>query len=344
MKIGLTYDLKGDHPTTADAPDDSQEEFDSPVTIDGIAGVLRSLGHEVLLLGDGRVFLEKVLQERPDLVFNFAEGQGIGRCREARVPAALELLNIPYTGSDPLTCASTLDKDCAKRIVSSAGVVVPQGLLLHPEDPLEEIEQHPQFPGYPCLLKPAWEGSSKGIRSRCLVDSSRDLKDVVATLRRDHHQPILIEEYVTGEELTVGLIGNDRPHVLGIMRVVPLKKEPRFIYSLEVKRGWEERVRYECPPLLPQAHLEAVEKAALQAFRVLGCRDVARIDFRLRDGIPVFLEVNPLPGLNPETSDLVFMARFMGWSYTELINAILQASLDRLGLTVPSASIPRENP
>ena len=336
MKIGLTYDLKDEVPVGADAPDDSQEEFDSPVTINGIADVLRSLGHEVILLGDGKPFLEKVLKNPPDLVFNFAEGHGIGRSREARVPAVLEMLNIPYTGSDPLTCAVTLDKDCAKRVVASAGVIVPKGLLLHPDDPVEGIENHPDFPGYPCLLKPAWEGSSKGIRSRCLVDTPAEMQDVIAFLRKDHRQPILLEEYVPGEELTVGLVGNGTPTILGIMRVVPLKKEERFIYSLEVKRGWKERVRYECPPQLPLPYLEAVKESALKAFRVLGCRDVARIDFRLREGVPVFLEVNPLPGLNPETSDLVFLARFMKWSYTDLIKAILESAQERSGLKAPS--------
>src|SRR5437660_8568029 len=130
MRIGITYDLKGDIPVSPGAPDDLQEEFDSPVTIDAIATVLRSLGHEVRKLGDGRELLERLLARPPDFVFNFAEGQGIGRAREARVPALLEMLGIPYTGSDPLTMAVTLDKDCAKRLVQSVGVAVPLGYLV----------------------------------------------------------------------------------------------------------------------------------------------------------------------------------------------------------------------
>src|SRR5262245_28611128 len=130
MRIGITYDLKSDGPAPAGLPDDFQEEYDSPTTIEAIAEVLRGLGHTVEKLGDGRELLEHLLADPPDFVFNFAEGQGIGRSREARVPAVLEMLGIPYTGSDPLTMAATLDKDCAKRLVASEGVAVPQGVVI----------------------------------------------------------------------------------------------------------------------------------------------------------------------------------------------------------------------
>src|SRR5713226_9189327 len=128
MRIGITYDLKVDGCGKTGLPDDFQEEFDSPATIEAIAVVLRGLGHEVLKLGDGRELLERLLADPPDFVFNIAEGQGIGRSREARVPAVLEMLDIPYTGSDPLTLAVTLDKDCAKRLVQSLGVAAPCGI------------------------------------------------------------------------------------------------------------------------------------------------------------------------------------------------------------------------
>jgi D-alanine-D-alanine ligase len=113
------------------------------------------------------------------------------------------------------------------------------------------------------------------------------------------------------------------------MRVAPRQPTDRFIYSLEVKRDWERQVRYECPARLPPATLHAVTDAALKVYQVLGCRDVSRVDFRLREGVPYFLEVNPLPGLNPESSDLVILARHIGWSYSRLIQTILQCALDR---------------
>jgi D-alanine-D-alanine ligase len=141
---------------------------------------------------------------------------------------------------------------------------------------------------------------------------------------------VLLEEFIAGDELTVGMLGNSPPRVLGVMRVVPIRKQARFVYSLEVKRDFRRQVRYECPAALSPQDAAAVEKASLAAYQVLGCRDVARIDFRLRDGVPYFLEANPLPGLTPETSDLVILAGLVGMSHAELIGAILNAATERL--------------
>ncbi|MBI3411826.1 MAG: D-alanine--D-alanine ligase [Planctomycetes bacterium] len=330
MKIGITYDLKSAGPADPSIPDDLQEEFDSPHTIDAIAAVLRGLGHEVVLLGDGREFLEKTLCDLPDLVFNIAEGLGTSRSREARVPAVLEMLGIPYTGSDPLTMAVTLDKDCAKRLVAAAGVTVPRSWSVPPNDSARNnMSDHSRI-RLPVVVKPAWEGSSKGIRNRCLVKSWDELPEVVDSLRRDHQQTILIEEFIPGDELTVGIHGNDPPRILGVMRIAPTFPVGEFLYSLEIKRDFRRLVKYECPPPLPQETLKKVEAAALTAYRVLGCRDIARVDFRLdREGNPFFLEVNPLPGLNPDDSDLVIMAGLLGWSYAQLIETIVTATMTR---------------
>jgi len=335
MRIGIAFDLKTESPPGEDFngrfPDDWQEEFDSPATIEAIAASLRDLGHEVELLGDGRELLERLLADPPDFIFNMAEGQGISRAREARVPAVLEMLGIPYTGSDPLTLAVTLDKDCAKRLAQAAGVAVPRGIAVDPQSATFNTRSsllHSQL-SYPLIVKPAWEGSSKGIRSKSVVESDDELSEAIESLQTDHKQPILVEEFIDGDELTVGILGNDPLEILGIMRVMPRQPASRFIYSLDVKRDFLRQVRYECPARVPPNCLEAVRRAALTIYRSLGCRDVARVDFRLRDGIPYFLEVNPLPGLNPETSDLVIMARLCEWSYEKLIEMIFQAALKR---------------
>jgi D-alanine-D-alanine ligase len=339
MKVGISYDLKNGGPASGDGRpdlhDDLQEEFDSPATIEAIAAVLRQLGHDVIKLGDGRELLERILAEPPNFVFNFAEGQGVSRSREARVPAVLEMLGIPYTGSDPLTLAVTLDKAIAKRLVASAGVSVPKSLLIGPdENPGEVLDRHgangkDTIP-LPGILKPAWEGSSKGIRHRCLVNSPAQLVEVAKSLRQAHRQPILVEDFIEGDELTVGMIGNDPPEIIGIMRVVPVTPTERFVYSLEVKRDFRRQVRYECPAPLPPAVTAAVKRAALTAWRTLGCRDVARIDFRLRAGEPYFLEVNPLPGLHPLDSDLVIMGSMVGWSHARLVETIFEAARVRV--------------
>ena len=328
MKIGITFNLKQSGPLDPSLPDDHQEEYDCPSTIEAIASVLRDLGHEVSLLGDGREFLAKVLAEPPEFVFNFAEGSGISRSREARVPAVLEMLGIPFTGSDPLTMAVTLDKDVAKKIAAASGIKVPGGYALLGHESLADVPADRLL--FPMVAKPAWEGSSKGIRQKCLVKSAAELPEVVDSLRRDHQQTILLEEYIEGDELTVGVYGNQSPAVLGIMRVVPRNRAEPFIYSLEIKRNYKQHVDYECPAPLPVAARLAVEDAARRACTALGCRDIARIDFRLtKDGVPYFLEVNPLPGLNPTESDLALIAYGVGWTYPQLIRVILDNAMSR---------------
>jgi D-alanine-D-alanine ligase len=151
----------------------------------------------------------------------------------------------------------------------------------------------------------------------------------VVSLWNDYKQGVLLEEFIAGEEVTVGVLGNDPPQVIGCMRVVPKQETDRFVYSLEVKRDWEARVRYECPPALPQATIKAVESAAIAAYEVLGCRDVARIDFRVRDGVPYFIEANPLPGLNPDTGDLLLICKAMGVSHSQLIATIINEAMSR---------------
>ncbi len=339
MRIGITYDLKTEAAhgpqSVGDLPDDLQEEFDSPATIEAIACALRGLGHTVDKLGDGRELLARLLADPPDFVFNFAEGQGISRSREARVPAVLEMLGIPYTGSDALTMAVTLDKECARRLVGSANIPVPAGIVVPPEEPIEQVIAREDLFGsasdQAAIVKPAWEGSSKGIRNKCVVRNTKELRATVEEMRRHYRQPLLVEEFIRGDELTVGILGNGSPHILGVMRVVPNEPVQDFVYSLEVKRDYLRQVRYECPPPLPETILRRIEQTALTVYRVLGCRDVGRIDFRLRDGVPYFLEVNPLPGLNPESSDLVIMGRLVGWTYEQLIATILNAAIQRKG-------------
>lgn len=312
--------------------DDLEEEFDSPATIEALADAVRSLGHEVDLLGDGEPMLRRLLDgPRPDLVLNIAEGRGGGRSREARVPAVLEMLGIPCTGSDPLTLAVTLDKDCTKRLIRAAGIATPNWELF--EGDYAAVADRLARISMPLIVKPAFEGSSKGVLSKSVVRDRTELRDTLHQIYDAYRQPVLVEEFIVGDELTVGVLGNKSPEVLGIMRVLPRQagQEP-FIYSLEMKREWERLLHYECPAQLSQADSATVEQATLACWRALGCRDVSRFDFRLRDGVPYFLEVNPLPGLSPKSGDLVFIARFMGVEHKQLIGRILDTAIERYGL------------
>jgi len=347
VKIGIAFDLApaASPSGPAEGPDDRFEEFDKPETVEAIAAAIRGDGHDVVLLGDGRDFLTRVLADPPDFVFNIAEGEGVGRCREARVPAALEMLGIPYSGSDPLTLALCLDKGMAKRLVdTSPHVTVPRGWSFPPQEDRWVAEGFFQSyfdrsgrsrhnpPGAApasAILKPEFEGSSKGIRGQAVANDADEALAILDQLHRDYGQPVLVEDYIDGDEVTVGFVGR-RP--IGAMRIVPKRAEAQFVYSLEVKRDWRNRVTYEAPPRLSDLTIIKVVDMADQIYHGLGCRDLARIDFRVRDGVPYFIEANPLPGLAPVTSDLVIMAEGYGIGHAELIRKILHAALTRVGL------------
>jgi D-alanine-D-alanine ligase len=331
MRVGLAFDLKDHIKIPSDLPEDIYEEFDIEDTIISIEDVLKSLGHEVVRLYSGKKFLENILKEKVDIVFNIAEGFGT-RSREAHVPSILELLGIPFTGSDPLTLALTLDKTMTKRVVQSAGIRTPEFVEIdHLDNFQPEILNSLKFP---LILKLSREGSSIGLRRNSKVRNIEELKNKIKELSI-YKQPILIERFIPGKEITVGVIGNGKKtRVLGMMEIAP-RNIPRedFIYSLEVKRNWREEVSYIVNPQIPEETKEEIEEMSLKIYNILGCRDISRIDFRLdTDNTPYFLEVNPLPGLNPDYSDLPMISRGYGMSYEELIKEILSSALERYGI------------
>jgi D-alanine-D-alanine ligase len=330
VRIGIAYDMKDDAPAAGSESDDASEEYDPPETIDALARTIEDLGHETVRLGGGRDFLRAVVDADVDLVFNIAEGRGVHRSREAQVPSVLEMLGIPYTGSDPLTLAVGLDKAVAKRIVASHGVSTPWSLLAHSLD--EVLSAGPNAFTYPLVVKPTYEGSSKGVRADSKVGEWASLVHMVALITQEYRQPALVERFVPGREVTVGIVGHADPRVVGVMEVVPnTGLDDGFMYTLEVKRNYRAVVRYDCPPRMAPAVIEAIEREALAAFQALGCRDVARLDFRVTPASePVFIEANPLPGMG-SYSDLPIMAGLRGWSFSRLVEEILSSAIERTG-------------
>lgn len=330
MKIGLSYDLKEAVPTGQEQPEDALEEYDSLETVEALQTAIKASGFEVVKLEGGNKFLEHILREKVDFVFNISEGLGNYRSREAQVPSVLEMLGIPYSGADPQCLAVCLDKNLTKKIVAWEGIPTPEWQTIDSGN-LGTIDWT-TLP-YPAFVKPVWEGSSKGIRLNSLVHGPDQLKETVTSLLQTYHQPVLVERYIAGEEVTTGILGNSPPQVLGIMRIVPRQKTFEFVYSLEVKRDYEKLVDYECPACLEKNTLRQIEEYSRRIFSVLGCRDFARVDFRIgAGGQPYFLEINPLAGLNPRSSDIVIMAGLLGIRYNDLIATILRSALQRTGL------------
>ncbi len=327
LKVGITYNLKKEFAQRENQPIDLLEEFDSEETIDAIREVLEADGYEVIKLGGDAGLVDRVRQTSIDIVFNIAEGIE-GRNREAHIPALLEFLNIPYTGSDPLTLSVTLDKAMAKRIIVSHGIPTPRFKKIGKMEDLEGLDLR-----YPVFAKLCYEGSSKGVRLDSKISSPESLEEKVESLLSVYGSPLLVEEFVKGPEFTVGVLGNEHPSVLGVMQIEIKGRPPEeSIYSLEIKREWQEKVRYHCPPLVAQPLIRKIEEVALRSYQALDCRDVSRVDIRVgEDKVPYFLEINPLPGLSPVYGDLVIMARSVGWDYARLVKTIFHHALKRYG-------------
>ncbi|HXO21130.1 MAG TPA: D-alanine--D-alanine ligase [Thermoanaerobaculia bacterium] len=328
LHLALAYDCKEDYLAAGLSPAEVME-FDSEETIGAVERALASLGHAVERVGRG-VELARLLAagRRWDLVFNIAEGIR-GRSREAQVPALCEMFDQPYTFSDPLTCAVTLDKPLAKRIVRDHGLPTPPFAVIERLEDLRGVSLSP-----PLFAKPAAEGSSKGISARSKVASKRELRSTCAELLATHRQPILVESFLPGRELTVGIVGNGAAaRVVGVMEVEFVGGNDREAYTALNKGDWEERVSYRLLDGEPLA--ERARTLALGVYRALACRDAARVDLRCDSrGEPQFLEVNPLPGLNPRSGDLPILARLAGVSHPELLGRIVAAACERSGVAI----------
>jgi len=326
LSIGLTYDLKDDYLRDGFSPEDVLE-FDSEQTVAGLEAAMAGSGHSTERIGRGRELARRLVGgERWDLVFNICEGVW-GRSREAQVPALCELYDQPYTFADPLTCAITLDKAMAKRVVRDHGLATaPFAVVRTPEEAMSVKIPAPLF------LKPVAEGSSKGITGRSLVRDRRDLGVACRTLLERFKQPVLVEAFLPGREVTVGIVGHGTTaRVVAVMEVSFTDRAETLAYTALNKEEYQDRVAYRLvsdEPLASQAR-----DVALAISSALGCRDAARVDLRCDEaGDLNFLEVNPLPGINHVRSDLPIMARLAGTSYQDLIGAIIDSARSRYGL------------
>jgi len=318
----VTYNLK------RRSAGDADSEFDSQATIDAIAQSLEAAGHRVSLVEATTELPRWFLAHAVDLVFNIAEGVH-GAHRESQVPAILESLGVRFTGSGSTVLALALDKAKAKQILASEGILTPPWQLF--SSPRTRLNPALEFP---LIVKPNREGSSKGILRESVVGDEAALARQVAWVQERYRQDALVEEYIDGTELTVGVIGDEALPVLEI-DFSPCKRSGEFFYSWRMKEYQGDAAlgltpRLFCPARLDEATTARVQAIALRAHRALGCQDVSRTDIRLRsDGTPFVLEVNPLPGLSPLDSNFPAMTTAAGLSHTALIQRIVELAMSR---------------
>jgi D-alanine-D-alanine ligase len=320
------------HQTNAD----TYAEWDTAETIHAVQTALEQ-HHDVTLIEANEEAYDRFRAVRPTIVFNIAEGLR-GPSREAQIPAMLEMLGIPYSGSDPLTLGICLDKSRAKEILSHYQIPTPAFAVIHSPDELRRTV----LP-LPAIVKPLHEGSSKGIFNASVVRTRAELEEQVRSVLTAYAQPALVEKFLTGREFTVALLGNGAD-----LRVLPVV-EIRFdslpagvnpIYSYEAKWVWDTLENpidvHECPAKIDADLERRIKEVCVSAFRVLNCRDWSRIDVRLDDrGVPNIIELNPLPGILPnpeEHSCFPQAARVAGMDYNTMINAVMSAAIKRHGL------------
>lgn len=331
VKIGITYNLKRTDFTQDQSPD-AQAEFDSIDTVLAIQSAIEQHGLATVLLEADPDLPEKLNKEKPDFVFNIAEGYG-GRAREAQVPALLSLLQIPFTGSDETALCLALDKALCKRLLATYHVPTPRYCVYSPGAPVRAAGLR-----YPVIVKPNAEGSSKGIPDVCIAKNAQELRALVQQNISLYGSDVLVEEYIAGREFTVGLLGNGEsvkvfPPMEILYHASPI--EGYNIYNYTVKQEYEKYVSYACPAaLLPELE-QQMTGMAKKIFLALGCRDLARVDFRLdENGAIFFIEINPLPGLAPHYSDYPMLAEFCGVSHEDLVYQILCAGAKRAGVAL----------
>jgi D-alanine-D-alanine ligase len=329
VRVALTYNLKKKDPLK---PADYFSEYDSEETINSVITALKNKGHSVEAIDVEYPALFSYFKKNSvDMVFNIAEGKH-GRFRESEVPAVLDYLNIPYTGSETFSLALALNKALTKKILKAENIPTPNFQLFVKGD--EELSMELTFP---LIVKPNCEGSAKGINKTNVVNSKGDLFKKVRECIDIYRQEALVEEFIAGKELTVGILENGLTRVLPILEIdfSNCKKSGEYFYSWKMKEFQGNRElglvpEFYCPARLDKDVEEKVKDVALRTHRAVGCLDISRTDIRLdKFNVPYVLEINPLPGLDPKESNFPIMAYAAGMAYDDLIEAILISASER---------------
>ncbi|MEE4257885.1 MAG: hypothetical protein V2I47_12670 [Bacteroidales bacterium] len=323
MKIGLTYDLRSEYLAMGYSEEETAE-FDRESTVEAIESTLQQLGYETERIGHLRQLMASLHKgQRWDMVFNICEGMH-GIAREAQVPALLDAYQIPYVFSSPLVMALTLDKAMTKRVVRDAGIYTPDFHVVYKMEDVTMVNM-----SFPLFAKPLGEGTGKGITENSVIGNREALQMQCRFLLEAYRQPVLVESFLSGREFTSGIVGTgENARAVGTIEVKLLANAEKNVYSYVNKEECETLVEY--VPVWGRIK-EDCEALALEAYRVLGCEDAGRVDIRYDDkGKPGFIEINPLPGMHPEHSDLPILAHKNGIPYHELMKMIMDSALSKI--------------
>jgi D-alanine-D-alanine ligase len=348
-KIAVLANIKDDSlPTPEGVPPDAFADFDHIETIDSIRAALETDGHETVFIQADRELPYALREEQPDICFNIAEGLG-GDAREAQVPALLEMLRIPYTGSRVLANGISLDKTLTKRIWRDRRLpVAPFQEFSVGDEPLRTDLEFPLF------VKPAREGTGMGVDMNAIVNNETELRERAQYIINTYQQPALVETFLPGREFTVGILGRsdaklysrhpewyekDGFHRFPILELDMTRSVTPMVYSQEAKSkdvGESGAPGYVCPAEIEPELEKKLKYYALRAHLLLNTLDVSRTDIRLdKDGNPRVMEINTLPGLTPNYSDLCLQSAAEGIRYEDLILEILYLGASRWGMVEP---------
>ena len=329
-----------------DVPADALADYDHIETIQAIQAAIETDGHKTVFIPADRNLPFALRDIKPDICFNIAEGLG-GDAREAQVPALLEMMQIPYTGSRVMANAISLDKTLTKRIWRDRRLPVApfQEFIIGDEALRPELR-------FPLFVKPAREGTGMGVDTKAIVTHEAELRERIKYILGVYRQPALVETYLSGREFTVGLIGRwdskkysrhpewyDEKHGYHVFPVLELDSSRSVtpgVYSQAAKSkevGEEGAPGYVCPANIEPDLARKLQNLAVRAHMAIKAIDVSRSDIRLNDsGEPVLIELNSLPGLTNGYSDLCLEAAAEGIAYNDLILDILYLGASRWGM------------
>ena len=325
LRIGFAYD----RPVEADPVDTVRSvsaEYESARTIDWMRETLSELGRAIDLPWGPHV-VAQMAAAGLDVVFNITEAAH-GRNRESLIPALAEACGVPCTGTDALGQGISLDKSYTKILARHVGVPTARFVQVASMDQWETLLPDLQALRYPVIAKPTHGGSSMGIRRTSRAASLEQLYEEVAWIVGECGDSALVEEFIFGREFTVGLLARPELEVLPIGELLIGEATADSFYPFELKLTHDRQMV--CPADLPGDLAASIAGHARRVFAVLGCRDIARLDFRVDpQGAPFFLEINPIPGLTPYGSAIPLLAQAAGISPEEVIHQLVRNALAR---------------